>query len=99
MNRYTTIIIAHALALPTFILALGLFVTALGIPFAPVLLASYYGFIGIAYFGLYLLLWIICIIIIMCLICWYDHTVDINIAMSAAIQLIVYATIIAAMGA
>ena len=100
MNNYKNIMISHALALPTTILMIGLCVSSLGIPFAPIILASEYGFIGIAYFGLYLLSWIICAAILMCLIWWYDfHTDDFNPIASALVQIVIIMTIIAAIGA
>lgn len=100
MNSYTNIIISHALALPTTILMIGLCISALGIPFAPIMLASEYGFIGIAYFGLYLLSWIICAAITVCLAWWYDfHTDDFNPIASALVQVVICMTIIAAIGA
>jgi len=100
MNSYTNMMISHVLALPTAILMIGICVTALGIPFAPIMLASQYGFIGIVYFGLYLLCWFICVAILMCLIWWYDfHTDDFNPIASALVQVIIGMTIIAAIGA
>lgn len=101
MSRYTNIIISHVLALPTFILMCVILSMIIGMPFVPIFLASQYGFIGIVYFGLYLLFWIICAAIILCLSLWYDYNTgdNFNLAMSATIQLVIYATIIAAIGA
>jgi len=100
MNNYTNILISHALALPTAILMLSICISALGMPFAPILFASEYGFIGIVYFGLYLLSWIICAALTMWLAWWYDfHTDDFNPIASALVQIVIIMTIIAAIGA
>jgi len=100
MNSYTNTIISHVLAVPTAILMFGICIAAIGIPFAPIILASQHGFIGILYFGLYLLCWFICAAITMCLAWWYDfHTDDFNPIASALVQIVIIMTIIAAIGA